>query len=214
MANTVDARVHLGHSHRGSPPAIHEICDELGLTRPSRIPYQCLALPSKQIARQHNVGRPWRTEGRLSGHPALRLQAEDLAASGLLSREVAAYVLVPVIGRIPAGGLNLAEMIFEDAFLLSRQITGAGALFILKVSGDSMIHAAISDGDWVVVRQQNEARNGEIVAAMVGHEVTVKTYKEEDGRVQLMPQNPAYEPIPGNEATILGKVVGVVRQES
>jgi repressor LexA len=135
-------------------------------------------------------------------------------ASDLLSREVAAYVLVPVIGRIPAGGLNLAEVIFEDAFLLARQITGAGALFMLKVSGDSMINAAISDSDWVVVRQQNEARNGEIVAAMVGNEVTVKTYKEEDGHVQLLPQNPSYEPLPGDEATILGKVVGVVRQVS
>jgi repressor LexA len=214
MAKTVDARFHLGHSRRGGPPAIYEICDELGLTRPSRIPYQCSALPSKQFVRQHNIGRPWTTEGRLSGHPALRLQAEDLAASGLLSREVAAYVLVPVVGWIPAGGLNLAEVIFEDAFLLARQITGAGALFILKVSGDSMTGAAIGDSDWVVVRQQNEARNGEIVAAMVGHEVTVKTYKEEGGHVQLMPQNSDYEPIPGDGATILGKVVGVVRQVS
>jgi repressor LexA len=214
LANAVDACVPCGRLVRGYPPAMHEICDELGLTLPSRIPYQCSSLPGKQVARRRDVGRPWTTEGRLYGHPALRLQADDLATSSLLFREFAAYVIAPVIGRIPAGGLNLAEVIFEDAFLLARQITGAGALFMLKVSGDSMINAAISDSDWVVIRQQNEARNGDIVAAMVGHEVTVKTYKEEDGHVQLMPQNPAYEPIAGDEATILGKVVGVVRQMS
>jgi repressor LexA len=213
MANIGDVRVHPGNPRRSYPPAIHEICDELGLTRPSRIPYQCCALPGKQIARRRNAGRPWTTEGRLSGYPALRLQAEDLAAVSLLPRAVA-YVLVPVLGRIYASDFNLAEMIIEDAFLLARQITGEGQLFILRVSGDSMINAEISDSDWVVVRQQNEARNGEIVAAMIDQEVTVKTFQQKDGHVFLVPQNPDYEPIPGDEANILGKVVGVVRQVS
>jgi repressor LexA len=129
----------------------------------------------------------------------------------ILSQD-AAYLLVPVIGQVPAGDFNLAELVFEDAFLLARQVVGEGALFMLKVTGDSMINAAIADGDWVVVRQQADAQNGEIVAAMIDGEVTVKAIQLAKGHRWLMPHNPDYKPIPGDEATVLGKVVGVVRQ--
>ncbi len=119
---------------------------------------------------------------------------------------------MPVVGRIAAGGPILAEQAIEDVFPLPRQLVGEGTLFLLQVAGDSMVDAAICDGDWVVVRQQPVAESGDIVAAMIDGEATVKTFKKRGGHVWLMPHNPAYEPIPGDEATILGRVVTVIRR--
>ena len=119
---------------------------------------------------------------------------------------------MPVIGRIAAGGPILAEQVVEDVFPLPRQLVGDGQLFLLRVGGDSMIDAAICDGDWVVVRQQPVADNGDIVAAMIEGEATVKTFKRRDGHVWLLPHNPAYEPIAGDQATVLGRVVAVLRR--
>lgn len=96
-------------------------------------------------------------------------------------------------------------------FPLPRQIVGDGELFLLKVVGDSMIEAAICDGDWVVVRQQPEASNGEIVAALLDGEATVKTFKRTNGKTWLLPANENYEPIDGDEASIMGKVTAVLR---
>ena len=100
----------------------------------------------------------------------------------------------------------------EAVFPLPRDLVGDGELFMLRVSGDSMIDAAICDGDWVVVRSQADAENGEIVAALIDNEATVKTLKRRDGHVWLMPHNPAYAPILGDNATIMGKVVTVLRK--
>jgi repressor LexA len=119
---------------------------------------------------------------------------------------------VPVLGRIAAGGPILAEQAVEDVFPLPRELVGDGSLFLLKVVGESMIEAAICDGDWVVVRQQNVADNGDIVAAMIEGEATVKTFKRTGKDVWLMPHNPLFEPIAGNDARILGKVVTVIRK--
>ena len=119
---------------------------------------------------------------------------------------------VPVLGRIAAGVPILAEEVVEDVFPLPRQIVGEGDLFLLKVVGDSMVDAAICDGDWVVVRQQQHADNGDIVAAMLDNEATVKTFKRKDGHVWLMPHNPDFSPIDGDHATILGKVTAVLRR--
>ena len=116
------------------------------------------------------------------------------------------------VGRIAAGIPITAEQQIDEIFPLPRQLVGKGELFILKVVGDSMIDAAICDGDWVVVRQQPVADNGEIVAAMIDGEATVKTFKRKDGRVWLMPHNENFEPIPGEDATVLGKVVAVLRR--
>ena len=107
---------------------------------------------------------------------------------------------MPVLGRIAAGGPILAEERIEDVFALPRQLVGEGTMFLLEVRGDSMIEAAICDGDWVVVRQQPTAINGDIVAALLDNEATVKTFKRTDGQVWLMPHNPAYDPIDGNHA--------------
>ena len=121
-------------------------------------------------------------------------------------------VTAPILGRIAAGGPILAEQAVEDVFTLPKQLVGEGNLFMLEVKGDSMIEAAICDGDYVVVRQQPEANNGDIVAALLGDEATVKTFKRTPGQVWLLPHNPAYSPIDGNEASILGKVVAVLRR--
>jgi repressor LexA len=121
-------------------------------------------------------------------------------------------VLVPVIGRIAAGVPILAEQVVEDVFPLPRTLVGEGTLYLLRVQGDSMIDAAIADGDWVVVRQEQDADNGDIVAAMLDGEATVKTLRRRDGHAWLIPHNPAYSPIAADDATILGIIVAVLRK--
>jgi repressor LexA len=195
---------------RGYPPSMREIGEAVGLTSTSSVSYQLSTLQSKGYLRR-DAGRPRTVEVRLPGHPAVRPEAdiEDEAPMDIASQE-AAYV--PLVGRIAAGGPILAEESIEDIFPLPRQIVGEGNLFLLKVVGDSMINAAIADGDWVVVRQQPVAENGDIVAAMLEGEATVKTFKRSADHIWLMPHNPAYTPIPGDEAEILGKVVAVLRR--
>jgi repressor LexA len=119
---------------------------------------------------------------------------------------------VPWVGRIAAGDPILAQQSMQDIFPLPRQLVGDGNLFLLKVFGDSMINAAINDGDWVVIREQPVAEDGEIVAAMIDGDATLKTFKRSDGHVWLMPANPAYEPIPGDKVNIVGKAVAVLRR--
>ncbi len=195
---------------RGYPPSMREIGEAVGLTSTSSVSYQLSTLQAKGYLRR-DAGRPRTVEVRLPGHPAVRPEPEsdDDIPMDIASQE-AAYV--PLVGRIAAGGPILAEEAIEDIFPLPRQIVGEGNLFLLKVVGDSMINAAIADGDWVVVRQQPVAENGDIVAAMLDGEATVKTFKRSADHVWLMPHNPAYTPIPGDEAEILGKVVAVLRR--
>ena len=119
--------------------------------------------------------------------------------------------MVPLVGRIAAGVPITADQQVDEVFPLPRQLVGKGDLFMLKVVGDSMIDAAICDGDWVVIRQQNVAENGEIVAAMLDNEATVKVFRQRDGHTWLLPRNSAFEPIIGDDATLLGKVVAVLR---
>ncbi len=195
---------------RGYPPSMREIGEAVGLTSTSSVSYQLSTLQSKGYLRR-DAGRPRTVEVRLPGHPAIRPEpgTDDDTPMNITSQE-AAYV--PLVGRIAAGGPILAEEAVEDVFPLPRQIVGEGTLFLLKVVGDSMINAAIADGDWVVVRQQPVAENGDIVAAMIDGEATVKTFKRSDSHVWLMPHNPAYTPIPGDDAAILGRVVAVLRR--
>jgi repressor LexA len=197
---------------RGYPPSMREIGEAVGLTSTSSVSYQLSTLQSKGYLRR-DAGRPRTVEVRLPGHPAIRPEAEesDEARPALdIASQDAAYV--PLVGRIAAGGPILAEEAIEDIFPLPKQLVGNGTLFLLKVTGDSMINAAIADSDWVVVRQQPDAENGDIVAAMIDGEATVKTLKRSDGHAWLMPHNPAYAPIPGDDAVILGKIVAVLRR--
>ena len=200
---------------RGYPPSMREIGEAVGLTSTSSVSYQLSTLQRKGYLHR-DVGRPRTVEVRLPGHPAVRPDHNredepELPSDGLdIPSQEAAYV--PLVGRIAAGGPILAEEQVEDVFPLPRQLVGEGTLFLLKVAGDSMINAAIADGDWVVVRQQPDAVNGDIVAAMIENEATVKTFKQSDGHVWLMPHNPSYTPILGDDASILGKVVAVLRR--
>ncbi|MCL2581277.1 MAG: transcriptional repressor LexA [Streptosporangiales bacterium] len=205
---------------RGYPPSMREIGEAVGLTSTSSVSYQLSTLQKKGYLHR-DVGRPRTVEVRLPGHDPVRPGAskegaakEGDAESGADGLDIPSQeaMYVPLVGRIAAGIPILAEEQVEDVFPLPRQLVGDGTLFLLKVAGDSMINAAIADGDWVVVRQQEDAENGEIVAAMVEGEATVKTLKRSDGHAWLMPHNPAYTPILGDDATILGKVVAVLRR--
>ena len=195
---------------RGYPPSMREIGEAVGLTSTSSVSYQLSTLQSKGYLKR-DAGRPRTVEVRLPGHPAVRPEVEDVedAVYDIPSQD-AAYV--PLIGRIAAGGPILAEEAIEEVFPLPKQLVGNGTLVLLKVVGDSMINAAIADGDWVVVRQQPEAENGDIVAAMIDGEATVKSLKMASDHAWLMPHNPAYAPIPGDDATIIGRVVAVLRR--
>jgi repressor LexA len=192
--------------HRGYPPTLREIGEAVGLASTSGVAYQISCLQDMGYL-SRDERRPRTAVIRLAGDP---VQTEaDEALPGTIPRE-AAYV--PFVGRIAAGDPILAEQSLEDVFPLPRQLVGEGKLFLVRVSGDSMIDAAISDGDWVVVREQPVAENGEIVAAMVEGEATIKTFRRSNGHVWLMPANPLYDPIPGDKATIAGKAVAVLRR--
>src|SRR6185437_16344839 len=181
---------------RGYPPSMREIGEAVGLTSTSSVAHQLSALEKKGFLRR-DPNRPRAVEVKV---PPTDRPIYDETGEGD-ARPAPAYV--PVVGRIAAGGPILAEQVVEDVFPLPRQLVGDGQLFLLQVKVDSMIDAAIADGDWVVVRQQPNADNGDIVAAMLDGEATVKTFRRRDGHVWLMPANAAYSPIDGDAATIL-----------
>ncbi len=191
----------------GYPPSVREIGEAVGLTSTSSVAYQLRALEEKGYLRR-DPNRP-RAIGVL---PADATPAQLAGDAPIETERGPAPTYVPVVGRIAAGGPILAEQAVEEVFPLPKELVGEGSLFMLKVAGDSMINAAIANDDWVVVRQQPTAENGDIVAAMIDGEATVKTFKRRDGHAWLLPQNDAYEHIPGDEATILGKVVAVLRR--
>ena len=184
---------------RGYPPSYREIGDAVGLSSLSSVTHQLGQLELAGIIRR-DPSRP-RT---------IELLVPDEADDSVGSMEQATFV--PMVGRIAAGIPITAEEQVEDIMPLPKQLVGSGGdLFMLKVVGESMIDAAICDGDWVVVRQQRDAINGDIVAAMLDGEGTVKVFKQRDGHTWLLPRNSAFEPILGDEADVLGKVVAVLR---
>ncbi len=206
-------------AERGYPPSIREIGEVVGLTSPSSVAHQLQTLERKgYLRRDPNRPRAMEVLGPDSdpGAPATSNRSTPAQAAPAIDPEFADLVsrtaLVPVLGRIAAGGPILAEQAVESVFPLPQELVGDGELFLLKVVGESMIDAAICDGDWVVVRSQQTAEPGEIVAALIDDEATVKTFKRVDGHVWLMPHNPAFAPIPGDDARILGKVVSVLRR--
>ena len=184
---------------RGYPPSIREIGDAVGLNSTSSVAHQLRTLERKGLLKR-DANRP----------RAVNIQDGDHTPAP--EEQLPTPTFVPVLGRIAAGGPILAEEAVEDVFPLPRELVGDGSLFLLRVVGESMVDAAICDGDWVVVRQQSVADNGDIVAAMIDGEATVKTFKRKSGHVWLLPHNPLFEPIPGDDAAILGKVVTVMRR--
>ena len=194
---------------RGYPPTVREIGDTVGLASPSSVAYQLKVLTERGYLRR-DLNRARAVEVMSPSGEGRPLDGDEELARGD-ALPIPAYI--PVVGRVAAGGPILAEERVETVFPLPRELVGEGTLFMLTVVGESMIEAAICDGDWVVVRQQQNADNGDIVAAMIDGEATVKTYKRgRDGRVWLMPHNPAFSPIAGDEAVIMGKVVSVLRR--
>jgi repressor LexA len=197
-------------------PSQREIARAVGLASPSSVSYHLSALEKKGYLTRH-AGQP-RSTVETPANDASQPQAAQAAAGAdavLAQDDLEDLVRVPLVGRIAAGVPIIAQQEIEDEFLLPRKIVGHGTLFMLKVTGDSMIGAGIADGDLVVIRQQDIVTSGEIVAALIEGiepEATVKTFQEAaDGHCWLMPHNPAYPPIPGDGAEIMGKVVAMLR---
>ncbi len=202
---------------RGYPPSIREIGELVGLTSSSSVAHQLRVLEQKGFIKR-DPNRPRALEVFIPELMAARRAIASADDSGPdptgAGDAVPAATMVPMVGRIAAGGPILAEERVEEIFPLPKTLVGDGTLFLLEVSGDSMVDAAICHGDYVVVRQQPTAENGEIVAAMLDGEATVKTFQNKDGKVWLLPHNDAYDPIDGTHATILGKVTAVLRRMS
>ncbi len=200
-------------SASGYPPTMREIGDAVGLASTSSVAYQLSALAKKGYL-SRGPGRP-RTAVVHSLDDSDIGESADGADRHAGGRPMAC---VPLVGRIAAGVPILAEQAIEAIIPLPRQLVGEGELMMLEVVGDSMIDAAITHGDWVVIRLESDVENGDIVAAMLKDDTsadgqaTVKTFKKTDEHVWLIPQNSAYTPIVGDEAKILGKVVAVLRR--
>jgi repressor LexA len=192
-------------SSRGYPPSMREIGDAVGLSSLSSVTHQLNQLElAGYLRRDPNRPRALEVLIELPG-------VTDRQSTQSDPTPVGDAAMVPLVGRIAAGVPITAEQQIDEVFPLPRQLVGKGELFMLKVSGDSMIDAAICDGDWVVVRSQRTAENGEIVAAMLDGEATVKVFRQRDGHTWLLPRNSAFEPIVGDHAEVLGKIVAVLR---
>ena len=206
---------------------MREIGATVGLTSPSSVKHQLDKLERLGLVRR-DPNRPRAMEVIASEQPDPTSGSGSLSSSEGMEESAAASALpvlpgvaegeavaVPLVGRIAAGSPILAEQSIEDVMALPRRLTGDGELFMLKVHGDSMTEAAICDGDWVVVRAQADASNGDVVAALLddvdGASATVKVLSRENGHQWLLPRNPDYSPILGDEASIMGKVVTVLR---
>jgi repressor LexA len=182
----------------GYSPSTREIGDAVGLRSSSSVSKHLASLEEKGFLRRSTtMSRPIDVRLFLD-EPRTRDPAGD-------------SVVVPVVGHIAAGSPITAEEHVDDVLKLPRELTGRGTVFGLRVRGDSMVDAAICDGDIVVVRQQAEAHSGQIVAAMIDGEATVKVYQRRNGHVRLEPRNPAYDVIDGDRAEVLGTVVSVLR---
>jgi len=188
---------------RGYPPSMREIGEKVGLTSSSSVAHQLRTLEHKGYLKRD----PNRPRALTVFNPDEAIVDETGSGDAM-----PAPAYVPVVGRIAAGSPILAEERVEEIFPLPKSLVGEGTLFLLEVAGDSMIDAAICNGDYVVIRQQPTAENGEIVAAMLDGEATVKTFQRKNGKVWLLPHNEQYDPIDGTHATILGKVTAVLRR--
>lgn len=205
---------------RGYPPSMREIGERAGLASTSSVAHQLASLERLGLLRRDpNRPRTYvpsrRGKARTVAGQPVGVDAEGLVGGdGAGGAEVPGGVRAPLLGRIAAGTPITAEGFVDDVLVLPTQLVGnQGEFFVLQVAGDSMAgpDGRILDGDLVVVRRQQAADEGEIVAAMIDGEATVKRLHREGSRVQLLPDNPLYPPIPGEEATILGRVVAVMR---
>jgi repressor LexA len=183
---------------QGYAPSMREIGDAAGLNSPASVKYQLDILEEKGfIRRDENRGR------------AMEVVLPDSMTGESASTDKTRFI--PLVGSIAAGVPITADQQVEETLPLPESLVGKGDLFMLKVKGESMINAAICDGDYVVIRQQKDANNGEIVAAMIDGEATVKTFSRKGGHIWLLPANDDFAPIDGDTCEILGKVTAVLR---
>ena len=180
---------------KGYPPAVREIGEAVGLLSSSTVHGHLQTLEEK---------------GYIRRDPTKPRAIEILDSSSDL-QDAKNVVHIPIVGRVTAGQPILAVENIEGTFPLPADLVRQDNDFMLKVQGESMIGAGILDGDFIIVRQQNEARNGEIVVALIGEEATVKRFFKERTLIRLQPENPTMEPIYSQDVSILGKVVGVFR---
>lgn len=178
----------------GYPPSVREICKEVGLSSTSTV---------------HGYLHRLEDQGFIRRDPTKNRTIELLDEGSWRSKKI---VPLPLVGQVRAGAPILAEECVEDVYPFSAEFVGDDDCFMLTVKGDSMIGAGIFDGDYLVVRSQDTAHNGEVVVALMGDEATVKRYYKESDRIRLQPENDAYEPIYTQNCTILGKVIGLFRK--
>lgn len=186
-------------AQHGYPPSVREIGEAVGLKSPSTVHFHLKGLEEKGlITKAEGKTRAITVSGGTQGRPVAEEQDAHLNQ-------------VPVVGSVAAGSPILAEECIEDYLTFDTEGL-EGEHFALRVRGESMLYAGILPDDLVVVHRQHDARNGEIVVALFEDEATVKTLRRKDGHTWLMPENPDYQPIDGDEAELLGKVVAVVRK--
>ena len=190
---------------RGYPPSMREIADAVNMASLSSVTHQLGRLEELGYIRRH----PNRSRSL-----EVLTQPEHSPTADFVPLDTDDSVSVPLVGQIAAGVPITADQHVDQVMPLPRTLVGDGNLFMLKVVGDSMIDAAICDGDFVVIRQQRDAENGDIVAAMLDGEATVKVFRRRDGHTWLLPRNTNFEPILGDHADVLGKVVAVFRSVS
>ena len=198
---------------RGYPPSIREIGDASGLQSTSSVAYQLKELEKKGFLRR-DPNKPRAVDVRhLPDSRSARAKSEAKKQQHQPDpTTVGSFHRVPMVGRIAAGSPILAEQNVENYFSVPEELTADGELYILQVQGDSMEDIGILENDWVVVRSQPTVEEGEIVVAMIDGEATVKCFHQDSTGVWLIPKNKNYLPINGNEATILGKVISLMRR--
>ncbi len=188
--------------NHGFPPSVREMCDAMGLNSTSTITYYL-----NYLEKQGKIRR-----GAYKNR-AIEIIRPTLPSSDNISNveKIQNFTPIPVLGQITAGQPILAVENYEEVFYMPTGLFKGNDLFMLTVSGESMINAGIMDGDKVVIRRQDTADNGDIVAALIDDSATIKRFYKENGHFRLQPENPHMEPLIYDDVTIIGKVVGLIR---
>lgn len=189
---------------KGYPPSVREMAAAVGLSSPSTVHAHLSALEARGLIKRDKTKPRALEVFNEDGTSAKLAEVTETPSRGTIS--------LPLVGRVAAGMPILAEQNVEDTFTLPTEIVTDSSSFVLEVHGESMINAGIYNGDFIVVREQKSAMNGEIIVAMIDGEATVKTFYKEAGRVRLQPENDTMEPIYATNPTILGKVVALLRR--
>ena len=195
-------------TEKGYPPSVREMAAAVGLSSPSTVHAHLSALEDHGLIKRDKTKPRALEVFEQEGNPDNNL---DISQESPVA-EMRGVVSLPLVGRVAAGMPILAEQNIEDTFTVPTEIASDSSSFILEVHGNSMINVGIYNGDYIIVREQPSAMNGDIVVAMIDGSATVKTFYKERGRVRLQPENDTMEPIFADNPTILGKVVALMRR--